>query len=123
MKKPLRTLRYLKFYNVLKCAHELKALQRSKNSSTRQKCLQTAKDCLINAISEIAKNCLAGNIPLKNCDFQYKNLLKNLSKKSSIATRKKLIIQNGGLLNVLLPPAFALLSNVVANYIAKKYLK
>ena len=111
---------------VLKCVKELDSINKSKGGR-RTKLIKESEDCVINAISEIAKNCLAGNIPLKECDFKklkrYKQVLRKISKKTTPKTRKNLIIQRGGFLPLLLPPALGLLASVVGTAITNKMKK
>jgi hypothetical protein len=73
-------------------------------------------DCLIYAISEISKNCLIGNLPLKKSEIaklkKYRKVLRFISGKNSLKKRKKIILQRGGFLNILIPSALYLLSEV-----------
>ena len=82
------------------------------------------KACVVDAISEIAANCLNGNIPLKNCEFnklsKYKNVLRKLQKRTSVNTRRKLLRQSGGFLQFLLPPALSFIASILASYVKKK---
>ena len=109
---------------VLKCVGELDALAQSTTPEERRQLLRRIKDCVIDAISEISKNCLNGNIEYKKCDLdkleKYKEILRKISKKTSAKTRKRYIIQKGGFLPLLLPPALSLLASVVGSAIAKK---
>jgi hypothetical protein len=86
-----------------------------------------AEKCVIDAISEIAKNCLAGNINLKRCDFQklskYQNILRQISKKSTVKRRKQILQQKGGFLSLLIPPALSLIASVVGDLIGSKLKK
>ena len=117
-------LKYLKFDKVLKCAKELDELSNVKDKVQRKELLKNAENCVIDAISEIAKNCLAGNIPLKSCDFKklskYQKQLRQISKKSSNQKRRNIIVQSGGFLNLLIPPALTLIASVLSNVISKK---
>lgn len=118
MKKHLFTKKYLKFNNVIECADYLKLISTAKNEKIRKNLIKEAEDCVVNAISEIALNCLKGNIPLKNCDFKklnkYKQVLRKISKRNSVLSRKKTILQSGGqLMGVLIPTAIALIEEVV----------
>ena len=120
-------LKYLKFDQVLKCAKELDELSNVKDKVQRKLLIKNAENCVIDAISEIAKNCLAGNIPLKSCDFKklskYQKLLRQISRKSSNTKRRKTIEQSGGFLNLLIPPALTLIASVVSDVISKKIQK
>jgi hypothetical protein len=127
MKSNTHLLKYLKFYNILKCKLELIKLSKSKNFKERQQLIRKTKDCVINSISELAKNCLYGKIPLKTCDFEklskYQNILRKLSSNSSLAKRKNLIIQKGGFLNLLIPAALSFITPIVSEYIKRKINK
>jgi hypothetical protein len=93
-----------------------------KSKKQRDKLIKKLKTSEINSISEISKNCLLGNIPLKDCEF---NKLKKFSKflrllaKKNISQKKKrrILIQKGGFLNILIPPVLSLLSN----FLIKKF--
>ena len=102
-------------------------ITKTKNSKLRNKYLKEANNCVIDAISEIAKNCLIGNVPLKTCDFKklrkYQKLLRKLSKKSPVVKRRNLIIQRGGFISFLIPPALSLIASVVGELIEKKIKK
>lgn len=117
-------IKYLKFDKVLSCVKELDSLSKAKSKEQRNSLLREAENCVIDAISEIAKNCLAGNIPLRKCDFiklkKYKNILREISKKSSNISRRKIIKQNGGILQLLIPPALSLIASVVGDIVSKK---
>ncbi len=125
MKNRSPILNYLKFNRVLRCAKELALLSNEHNLESRRKLILNAKNCVIDAISEIAVNCLKGNIPLNSCDFKklekYKKILRILSKKSPVKRRRKIIIQKGGqLLSLLIPPALSLISSIVSKYLTHK---
>jgi hypothetical protein len=116
---------WLKCDKVLNCVKELHQLSKTKNPKQKEKLIKEAQACVINAISEIAKNCLLGNIPLTSCSYKqlakYQKVLRAISKKSaSIKRRKDLIIQNGGFLSLLIPPALSLIASVVGNLINKR---
>ena len=120
-------LKYLKFNNILICSKELDSLFKEKDINKRKKLLQEAENCVIDAISELAKNCLAGNIPLSTTDFnnlsKYQNILRKISRKSPENKRRKLLIQNGGVLNVLIPQALMLISTIIGEIIKKRLNK
>ena len=86
--------------------------------------ISDVRDCVINAISEIADNCLRGNIPLKKSIFnklaQYQQILRKLRSKTKVKTRRNLLIQKGGFLQLLIPPALSLLASVIGSAIHKK---
>ena len=114
MSSHIHLLRYLKFNKILKCALELDQLVKETDSIKRSKLLKQVQDCVIDAISEIAKNCLSGNIPLSEEDFnklsKYQNLLRIISKPSPVEIRRNLIIQKGGFIDSLVPAALLLIT-------------
>jgi hypothetical protein len=126
MKKRMLLLRYLKFSNILNCLRELEELS-SANIKERKRLLSTFNDCVIDAISELALNCLKGNIPLKSCDFKklkkYQNILRIISQPNKVTTRRNILIQKGGFLNILVGPALSLLAALVGEYIGKRISK
>ena len=127
MKTNLPILKYLRFNKVLQCLPELEKLAKSKTATERNYYLKNCEDCLINSISEIALNCLKGKIPLKSCDFKklnvYKNLLRQLASKSPVKKRRRLLIQKGGFISVLIPPAISLIASLVGDLISNKIAK
>jgi hypothetical protein len=101
---------------ISECQEKLKKLLNCSNSRKRNNLLRKSKGCLINAISEISKNCLIGNLPLKKSEIaklkKYRKVLRFISGKNSLKKRKKIILQRGGFLNILIPSALYLLSEV-----------
>ena len=117
MKTQFHLLNYLKFNKVLKCAVELDKLVKEKDPKNRVNLIKEVKDCVIDAISEIAKNCLAGNIPLSKEDFnnlsKYQHILRLISKPSPIERRRKFIQRGAGFLDTLLPAALILITYII----------
>ena len=117
MKSQPHLLNYLKFDKVLKCTVELDKLVKESNPKERIKLLKVVKDCVIDAISEIARNCLVGNIPLSKEDFnnlaEYQHILRLISKPTSIEKRRKLIQKGSGLIDVLIPAALILITTII----------
>ena len=78
-----------------------------KNPVQRKQLINQLKECVINAISEIAKNVLYGKIPLTDEDYNklssFQNILRKISKPISIKRRRNIIVQNGGILDTLIP--------------------
>ena len=114
-------LKYLKFDKVLKCAKELDELVKEQNLENRAKLIKNVEDCVINAISEIAKNCLFGNIPLSKEDFnklaEYHNILKKISGNTSVKSRRKIILQKGEFIDTLIRAALVLISSVIKDFL------
>ena len=117
MKSQLHLLNYLKFNKVLKCTLELDKLVKEKNPQERIKLLKEVKDCVIDSISEIARNCLIGNIPLSEEDFNnlknYHHILRLISKPSSVEKRRKIIQKGSGFIDVLIPATLILLTTII----------
>ena len=72
----------------------------------------------VRTICECSLNVLKGNIPLtpsqKKSLAKYKTTLRKISsKKGSLSTKKKYIVQDGGFLSVLLPAAISVLTTLV----------
>lgn len=90
------------------------------NKEQRKALLTKADPCLIRCICECALNILQGNIPLvkaqKNKLKPHKKVLRSLaSEKASIAKKKRLIVEKGGFLPLLLAPILGtLISNALA---------
>ena len=103
---------------IQKCEKDLIKLNQCKNIKERRKLMKQCDECLTDAVSEIAKNCLIGNLKLKNCELKnlkkYSKILKILSKRNSYEKRKKLIVQKGGFLQYLIPSALYLLEKFMA---------
>jgi hypothetical protein len=124
----MHLLNYTKFNKVLKCSSELHKIHKEKNLGKRIHLIKIAENCVIDAISEIAKNCLLGNIPLSPVDFtnlkKYQQILRKISKSTPIKKRKQLIIQKGGFIETLIPAALALIAYLIKIYsIQQKSIK
>jgi len=113
-----------KFKNITKCLNELEHLAKTKSPNKRVNLIKNAESCLIDAISELASNCLAGNVPLNKCQFKklskYKAILRRLRRKTKVNTRKKILSQNGGILPALVGPALTLLTSLIGSELSKK---
>lgn len=116
---------------IFNCAIELNRIAKTKSPIRRKIILNQAKNCVIESISEIALNCLKGNFPIKNCDFKKlrknKLILRKLAQKYPnkfpIEERRKLLIQKGGFLQILIPAALSYLGSLTADYLYKKFAK
>lgn len=72
----------------------------------------------VKAICECSLNVLKGNIPLtsqqKKSLSHYKSTIRKVgSKKGALFQKKRLIIQNGGFLNILIPAALSVLTGLI----------
>jgi hypothetical protein len=90
----------------------------------KRKCLiNSASTDNINAISEAALNTLRGNIPLnkrqKSKLKKYKSKIRSLAKRRlSTKKRKLLLVQEGGVLPVLLAPLLSILAGVASKAVS-----
>jgi len=110
--------------NIFKCKDKLNNIYKTKNKRRRIKLLKNLNSSEVNTISEISKNCLLGNIPLRSCEFKnlkkFSKYLRLLARKNiSLKNKKKILIQRGGFLTSLIAPALALLGQ----YLFKKITK
>ena len=84
----------------------------------RQHLLKKIPARSVRAVCECSLNVLKGNIPLtgkqKKSLAKYKSTLRKIaSKKGSLSTKKKTIVQNGGFLNILIPAALSVLTGLI----------
>lgn len=89
----------------------------------RKALLRTAKNSQIESICEICLNILGGNIPVNLRKMKkYKNILRNLAKKSSNIQqkRKTLVNQSGGFLPLLAPAIISTLGGILGRVIGKR---
>ena len=79
---------------------------------------------LILALNECVINTLNGNITLSPKDKlklkKFKYSLRKLLKNKSIQKKKKILIQEGGFLQILLPSAISLISTLLETFVQKK---
>ena len=111
--------------SIEKCKSELQRLKKSKSIKDRRKNLREADECLIDAISEISKNFLVGNLELsknkkRNLEKikklkKFKNSLEFISSQRPVEERREKIIQSGGFLNILIPATLLLLRSIIKN--------
>lgn len=118
----------IKSNRVLNCAKELDAIKSANTVEKRRDLIRKAKDCVIDSISELALNCLKGNIPLKTCDFKtlkkHKKVLRQISKKSPVVKRKKVLIQEGGqLLPILIASGLGYFGRLAFNKLKEEIEK
>jgi len=106
--------------NLKTCLSQLEFIASIKDSKLRGKILDHIRKNknIYKALREIAVNTVNGKIKLKPKDKlklrSYKSaIIKLTKKKNSSASRRKLIIQSGGFLPVLIPLVTAILSEVI----------
>lgn len=91
------------------------------NPAGRRQALKNCPDVYINSISELCLNCLKGSLPIERRKLNllkcHRKQLHALSdKRNSLSIRRKLCVQKGGFLPLLL--RFAL--PIIGSYIASK---
>ena len=108
---------------VCNCLPTLQALSKTGTKRQRNRILVKCKSCIYKAISEIAKNTLASNIPLSQSQYhklrKHKSLIRKLAQRGSLQSKKQLINQSGGFLPSLLIPAVTFLAEIVAKKLIK----
>jgi hypothetical protein len=86
--------------------------------------LKRGKKDLILAINECVLNTLNGNVELTKREKEklekFKYTLRKLLKKKSIQYKKKILIQEGGFLQVLLPSAISLIGSLLEYFVNKR---
>ena len=125
MKNKLFILKYLKFAKLLKCVPELKQILSAKSDEERKFLLEQVNNCVIDSIGELSLNLLNGLIPFKKTTLvkHKKTLFKIADNKLPVTRRRKILIQKGGFLPLLIEPSLYLLSGIVGEIIGKKLLK
>jgi hypothetical protein len=82
--------------------------------------LNSSNKDLINVINECIINTLNGNVKLTEKDKEklakHKYLLRKLIKNKFVGTKKEILIQKGGFLQILLTSAISLIENILENY-------
>ena len=111
--------------NVLQRRDYLQLLANSKTKKRRNALVDAATKDEIHTITEIVKNCLAGNIPLQqkclNQMRRHKRNLRLLSRRNHpIREKKKIIRQTGGLWSALIPAAVSTVASLLGNLVKKK---
>ena len=98
----------------------------SKNCTklNQQDLLKRAKGPFINKICECILNITEGRVKISSQDLEklkpYKNLFRKLIKKNiKIKEKKKLIIQKGGFLQILIPAIISGLASIIGSVISK----
>lgn len=84
----------------------------------RKQLLKKLPSRSVKAVCECTLNVLKGNVPLsayqKRSLSKYKTTLRKIaSKKGSLFNKKKLIVQKGGFLGILIPAALSVLTHLV----------
>ena len=83
--------------------------------------LKNADKDLIEVICHCVFNLLIGHISLSEKEKDnlkaYKNILSALEQKSSFNNKKKILVQQGGFLEYLIPEAITGISSIISSYI------
>jgi hypothetical protein len=114
------------FSNIESELEVLKLISKCKDKY-RSAILKNADKKLINAICECVFNMLKGNLKVdentKANLYKYKNILRKLVQKSSLKTKRKILQQKGGFLQVLLPTILPTLISSIAAYLGSRNSK
>jgi hypothetical protein len=109
---------------LIKSQFELIKLIANSSKKYRKAVIASADKKLVTALAEIVLNLLAGNININKNELdslkKYKYVLRQLIQNKSVVKRKKLLIQQGGFLQFLLPAVITGISNIIASAIEKK---
>ena len=104
----------------------LKILGSKLDKRYKKAIINSADKSLIRAICELSLNLLSGNIELDKHSFEelkkYKKVLRKLvskQKSKSLSTKKRLIIQNGGFLQFLIPAVIGGISTIIGDLISR----
>lgn len=107
--------------NLQNCIEKLKIVSKIKDQTLRKKVLaEIADPCLYKALKEIAVNTVAKKVPLskttKNRLEKFEKQILDLTKNTnSSKQRKKLIVQAGGFLPILIPSILSVLTTLLKN--------
>ena len=106
-------------HNVVKNKRFLQSPKRA-SATSRRALLDKASDSEIKTVQEVALNVVKSRIPLPKRTIiklkPHKAVIKQLAaKKGSIKSKRKLLVQKGGFLPVLLTTALAYLANELTN--------
>lgn len=83
--------------------------------------IQNGSRDFINSICELVDNLLQDKLSLSKEDFEqlykFRHTLRKLTKKSDINSKKKILIQQGGFLQFLIPAAVTAIGEIISNLI------
>lgn len=89
----------------------------------RNAIIKSANKDEIFAICECILNVMNGNIKLNEVDYNklktYKNTFKKLLNKSPLSSKKKILVQKGGFLQILIPSIISGLASIISAAISK----
>jgi len=101
----------------------LKVLAKPKNKY-RKAILMHADRELVHVLCEIIENVLHGNVKIPDHDKErlrrFKSTLHLLIQKSSLKTKRKILVQKGGFLEFLIPAVITGISSIISSVISSK---
>ena len=107
-------------HNLKLCLGHLKFISKIKSSKFRKAILKdlSCKNCYFRALKEIAENAIKGNLILDTKTrkklYPYKASIKRLCcKTKSKQQKRKLVIQSGGWLPIILPAVISIVSEII----------
>ena len=111
----------MKLRQIITQLPHLRRLARIRTVTGRRHLIKHFPPKAIRAIDSCCKNALRGNIPLKRTQKnklrKYKKHIKALIKpKTSMSRKKKILVQNGGFLSVLLPALAGIIPSIVSAF-------
>jgi hypothetical protein len=84
--------------------------------------LKNADKKLISALCEIVYNVLENNINISESDLtklsKYKKYLRKLVQRNSIKEKRKILVQKGGFLQIILPAVISGIASIVSGFIS-----
>jgi hypothetical protein len=109
--------------NIELVSSQLDLLKALANERYRKAIIKKADSKLIRAICEGIHNVLKGNISINKTDRehlkQFRKVLHQLLEKSSLHTKKKSLIQQGGFLQYLVPAVVSGIASIISAAISK----
>jgi hypothetical protein len=107
--------------NLRKCLRKLELIVSVRDIKLRQKLLEdvSCNNAIFKAIKEILLNTVNSNVPLsktqKNKLKKYEKIMRKLAccKYGNKGSKKKLVMQSGGFLPILIPSVIALLTGLL----------
>jgi hypothetical protein len=110
--------------DLIKSQFEIIKILATSNKKYRKAIIASADQKLVTALAEIVLNLLAGNIKISEKDHsdlkKYKYVLRQLIQNKNVVKRKKILVQQGGFLQFLLPAVITGISNIIASAINNK---
>ena len=103
---------------VKKNFEDIRRLSTIRRKEERRQLLNKNGGDLVFALCEIIQNVLKGNVKLSPSEIKklkryHRAIYDIVEKKTSLKRRKQLLVQEGGFLMTLLPPAIALLATIL----------